>query len=105
MPGMVLYEAHTSKVSEQLFFIGISKEGIRVSQTANNAHVVLVLITPRDMTVEDHLKSLSKIARFIRPKGGVKALLNAGSVDDVVRDILSGQSAASATAEQQGHSG
>jgi len=87
MPGLLLFESHTSKVDEQLMFIGVSKDGVNVEQTANQAHVILILLSPKDMSPEDHLSGLNKIVQLVRPDEIFKRIRNASQTDEVI-DVL-----------------
>jgi len=88
MPGVVLYEAHTSKVDKQLLFIGVKKEGVKIKQTANKAKVFIVLLSPKNMSVEDHLKGLNKVIKYIRPGKDVENIINAKTVQGVVKAVM-----------------
>lgn len=96
MPGVLLFEAHTSKVEEQLLFVGISKEELNVQQTANPVHIVLVLLSPRQMKPEDHLKGLNAIVKMIKPGEGVERLKNAEKAQQVIRYLNAGSQQGSA---------
>lgn len=84
MPGVLFYETHTSKVDRQALFIGISEQGINVSQSANMAHVILVFLSPKDLKPQDHLKSLTKVTRMIRPGEDVEKLKSARNRQEVL---------------------
>jgi len=88
MPGVILYDSHTSKIDEQVLFVGISKEGINVEQTANQAHVILLLLSPKDFKVEDHLKMLNRITKLVRSAEEVEKLRKAKLPKDVIKILL-----------------
>ncbi|REL33425.1 cation:proton antiporter [Rhodohalobacter sp. SW132] len=88
MPGVVFYESHTSKVDQQVLFIGISKDGINVENTANQAHVVLVLLSPKNMKVQDHIRMLNRISKLIRPGKDVESMKNAKDPREVVKALM-----------------
>lgn len=85
MPGVMLFEAHTSKVENQMLFVGVSAEELNVEQTANPVHVVLVLLSPKFMKPEDHLKGLNAVVKMIRPGEGVKQIRKAETPQQVIR--------------------
>lgn len=85
MPGVLLFESHTSKVDEQLFFAGVSKEGINVDQTANQTFVFLILVSPKDMSADDHLKGLNNIVKLIRPGKSIESIRKAKSEGEVIK--------------------
>lgn len=89
MPGVLFYESHTSKVENQVFFVGTSKEGINVPQTANQAYIILVLLSPKDMKVQDHLRMLNKITKLIRPNKDVEKMKNATDPKEVISALMS----------------
>lgn len=88
MSGVVLYDAHTSLVDEQMLFMGVVREGLQIPKTANRAHVVLMILSPKDMAVKDHLKGVNAAARLIRPGKSVLKLKECETTDDVYRVIL-----------------
>lgn len=85
MPGVMLFEAHTSKVDEQLLFVGISEKALNVEQTANPVHVIVVILSPKFVKADDHLKGLNRIVKMIRPGDDVEQLRKAKSAQDVMR--------------------
>lgn len=89
MPGVLFYESHTSKVDEQALFIGISQKGINAKQTANQAYIVFVFLSPKDLKAQDHLRTLTKISRMIRPGKDVKELKSAITRKEVMNILLS----------------
>lgn len=88
MPGVLFYESHTSKVTEQVLFIGTSKEGINVENTANQAHVILVLLSPKNMKVEDHIRMLNRITKLIRPGKDVQSMKDAEDPREVIKALM-----------------
>jgi Kef-type K+ transport system membrane component KefB/mannitol/fructose-specific phosphotransferase system IIA component (Ntr-type) len=84
MPGVLLFESHTSKVTQQKLFIGISKDGVNVEQSANPVHIVLILVSPKEMNADDHLRGLNSIVRLIRPGEVFNKLINAEDPRDVI---------------------
>jgi mannitol/fructose-specific phosphotransferase system IIA component (Ntr-type) len=84
MPGVLLFESHTSKVTHQKFFMGISKDGVNVEQSASLVHIVLILVSPKEMSADDHLRGLNSIVRLIRPGEVLDKLINAESAEDVI---------------------
>ncbi|MEX2352419.1 MAG: cation:proton antiporter [Balneolaceae bacterium] len=88
MPGVVLYESHTSKVKEQALFIGTLPDGIKIEQTANRAYVVLILFSPRFMEAQEHLDALNRVVKLIPPGDDVKRVSEAKSAQEVMKFIL-----------------
>jgi mannitol/fructose-specific phosphotransferase system IIA component (Ntr-type) len=74
MSGVVVYDAHTSIVQEQMLFVGIVKEGLQIPKTANKAHVVLMLLSPKELSVREHLKGVNTVARLVRPGESIEQL-------------------------------
>jgi Kef-type K+ transport system membrane component KefB/mannitol/fructose-specific phosphotransferase system IIA component (Ntr-type)/nucleotide-binding universal stress UspA family protein len=91
MPGVLLFEAHTSKVNEQMLFVGVSREELNVEHTANPVHVILVLLSPKAIKPEEHLKGLNTIVKMIRPGKGVEELKKAKTTQEVIRAFNSKQ--------------
>ncbi|MFO7847092.1 MAG: cation:proton antiporter [Balneolaceae bacterium] len=88
MPGVLFYEAHTSKVKNQALFIGTNSKGINVKGTANHAHVILVFLSPKEMNAQDHLRTLTKITRMIRPGEDLEKLKLAKNRQDVLNVLM-----------------
>ena len=88
MPGVVLYESHTSKVNEQVLFIGVHKKGLNIQQTANQAHVIIVLLSPKDMKPQDHLKALNNVIKLIRPGDDVEKIKSAKNVQEIISAMM-----------------
>ncbi|HKK24775.1 MAG TPA: cation:proton antiporter [Gracilimonas sp.] len=88
MAGVVLYDAHTSLVQEQLLLVGIVRQGIQIPKTAHKARIVLMLLSPKQLPVQDHLRGVNRAARLIRPGESVKKLLSAGSPEEVYSILL-----------------
>lgn len=88
MSGVVLYDAHTTLVSDQMLFIGIVKEGLQISKIANKAFVVMMLIRPKELSIDEHLKGVDTAARLVRPGNSIEQLKLAQSSEDVFKSLL-----------------
>ncbi len=88
MPGVLFYESHTSKVDEQLLFMGVSGKGLNIEQTANPAFIVLILLSPKDMAAQKHLKSLNSICKLITAGDGYERVKQAGSPKEIVQILM-----------------
>jgi mannitol/fructose-specific phosphotransferase system IIA component (Ntr-type) len=78
-------------VDEQLLFIGVSKKDLNVEQTANPVNVILILLSPKAVKAEEHLKGLNTIVKLIRQGKGVEELKNAKTAQEVIRVLNSKQ--------------
>lgn len=87
MPGVLLFETHTSKATKQKFFIGVSKDGVNVEQSANPVHIVLILISPKEMSADDHLSGLNSVVKLIRHGEVFDKIKNSESAADVVNKL------------------
>ncbi|PKD42427.1 cation:proton antiporter [Rhodohalobacter barkolensis] len=88
MPGVLLYEAHTSKVESQLLFIGVSREGMNLKQAAHTAYVILILLSPKSYSVDQHLEGVNKVAKLIKPGKNLKAVRDAENIPGIYQAIL-----------------
>lgn len=88
MPGVVLFEAHTSRVKKQKFFIGINKNGVTIEKTSNEVFVFLILLSPKEMDVDDHLMGLNTIAGMVKPDYSLNIFREAENVDDVIKGLI-----------------
>ncbi|MCC5905510.1 MAG: cation:proton antiporter [Balneolaceae bacterium] len=66
MPGVLLFEARTSKTEEQKLYVGISREGLNMERTANQCHVILAFVSPLTVDKQEHLKYLNAIVKMIK---------------------------------------
>lgn len=88
MPGVLFYESHTSKVDEKALFIGISRGGVKAKQTANQAYIIIVFLSPKDLKAQDHLRAITKISRMIRPGKDIEKLKSAKSKKEILNTLL-----------------
>lgn len=88
MPGVLFYDSHTSKVDKQVLFIGTSAEGINVEQTAHKGEIILVLLSPKEMTVKEHIKTMNKVIKLIRPGKDVEKMKTAKTEKDVIKALM-----------------
>jgi len=88
MPGVVLYDAHTSKVDRQILFVGISRKGINIEQTANQAHLFLLLLSPKEMPVNEHLTTLNRVTKLIGSSETVDALKQSKSTKEIMQLLI-----------------
>ncbi|MGF1670700.1 MAG: cation:proton antiporter [Balneolaceae bacterium] len=87
MAGVVLFDAHTSLINKQKLFIGVNEEGIQIPNTAHPVHVVLLVLSPKEIKVEEHLKGVNTIAKLIRPGRLLDKIKNATKAEEVY-DLL-----------------
>lgn len=87
MPGVLVYDAHTSKVSEQLLFVGIVPEGVKVERTSANAFIIFIFLSPKTTKVEDHLTGLTKVLKWIRSED-IEKLKSAKDPKEVYQILL-----------------
>jgi len=89
MPGVLIYEAHTSKVDRQALFFGVSESGISVKGTANQAFIILVLLSPKDMKPQQHLRMLTRLSKLIKPGEDVEKIKNAKDKKEILSVLMS----------------
>lgn len=88
MSGVVLYDAHTSLVDEQMLFVGRVNEGLQIPKTSTRAEIVLMLLSPKGMSVKDHLKGVNVAARLIRPGKNLKKIKEASTTDSIYKLLM-----------------
>lgn len=88
MPGVILYDSHTSKVEKQVLFVGISKKGVNIEQTANRGYVFLLLLSPKEMEIRDHLATLNRVTKLIRLPDDVENLKKSESIKEIMQLLL-----------------
>jgi mannitol/fructose-specific phosphotransferase system IIA component (Ntr-type) len=84
MSGVLLYDAHSPLIENQILITGIVRDGLRVSRTASKAYVILLVLSPKEMRVRDHLRGVNSAARMIRPGESLENLIKVESKEDVV---------------------
>lgn len=87
MPGVLVYDAHTSKVSEQLLFVGVVPEGIKVERTSAKAFIIFIFLSPKSTKVEDHLMGLNSALKWIRAED-IEKIKSAADPKDVYQILL-----------------
>jgi len=87
MPGVLVYDAHTSKVSEQLLFVGVVPEGIKVERTSAKAFIIFIFLSPKSTNVEDHLTGLNRVLKWIR-KEDIENIKSAVTPKEVLQILL-----------------
>lgn len=91
MPGIVLFEAHTSIVKKQMLFLGIEKDELNIEQTANAVHIIIVILSPKFVKVDDHLTALKKAVKLIRTEDEIKEVRYAETPQEVIKLLASSQ--------------
>ncbi len=88
MPGVLLYEAHTSKVEEQLLFVGVSRDELNLRQVAHPAHVILILLSPKTYSADRHLEGVNEVAQLIKPGKNLRKVREAETSEKVYRAVM-----------------
>jgi len=88
MPGVVLYESHTSKVHSQKLFIGVKKEGVKIKKTSKPVSVFMVFLTPKELPAQEHLDLMNSILKKLKPRTDINQMTEAETPGDIIR-ILS----------------
>jgi len=88
MPGILLYEARTSKTDVQKLYVGISKEGLNMEKTANQCHVILAFVSPRSVEKQEHMKQLNAIVKMIKSGESYTKLLDADDPQGALKAMM-----------------
>ncbi|MCC5942736.1 MAG: cation:proton antiporter [Balneolaceae bacterium] len=88
MPGVLLFEARTSKTDDQKLYVGISREGLNMERTANQCHVILAFVSPRSVDKQEHLKHLNAIVKMIKSGESYPKLLNVKSSQEALKAMM-----------------
>ncbi|MCH8549417.1 MAG: cation:proton antiporter [Balneolaceae bacterium] len=89
MPGVLLYEARTTKTDQQKLYVGVSKEGINIKGTANQAHIVLVFVSPKNLDKQEHLKQLNAVVKMIKSGESFAKILTSQDSRSAVNALMS----------------
>jgi Kef-type K+ transport system membrane component KefB/mannitol/fructose-specific phosphotransferase system IIA component (Ntr-type) len=87
-PGTILLHVHTPMVARQLLFLGLSKEGFAFPGAISPVRAAFVVLNPIDFPPEQHLETLTYIARLIRSEATLQRLLASQTVEEL-HDALS----------------
>jgi Kef-type K+ transport system membrane component KefB/mannitol/fructose-specific phosphotransferase system IIA component (Ntr-type) len=89
MSGVLLFEARTSKTEVQKLYMGISKEGLNMDRTANQAHIILAFVSPRSVDKQEHMKQLNTIVKMIKSGNSYVKILEAKDTQGALRAMNS----------------
>lgn len=89
MPGVLLYEATSSMVTEQKLFMGLSKEGVQLQTTPKKVNIILILISPLSTDKQEHLKQVNAVVKMVKTGDSFERILNADSPHNTMKAIKS----------------
>jgi Kef-type K+ transport system membrane component KefB/mannitol/fructose-specific phosphotransferase system IIA component (Ntr-type) len=84
-PGVVLLHAHIPYVQVPTAFIGINKQGWKLSNAVEQVKVLFILLSAQDASPELHLKALADLVRPFHKTHSIEQLSQAKSVDEVAK--------------------
>jgi mannitol/fructose-specific phosphotransferase system IIA component (Ntr-type) len=67
-PGVVFYHLHSRHVREERLVAGFSREGLQLRGTSSPVHLILVLLVPERVDVNQYLRRLTVIAQLVPPR-------------------------------------
>jgi Kef-type K+ transport system membrane component KefB/mannitol/fructose-specific phosphotransferase system IIA component (Ntr-type)/nucleotide-binding universal stress UspA family protein len=86
-PGAALLHAHIPQVNKPTFFLATCEDGLELPRVTKLVHVLLILLTPSDLSPEEHLGTLARIASMMRAPDLVAQLRTVQSFEEL-RDTL-----------------
>ncbi len=84
-PGAVLVHVHVPDLAQPTLLLGISRDGLVFPKVRTPVHVMMVLLSPRELPHEQHLQTLTRVAHLVHKPEFVSQLQLAGSVDQVMK--------------------
>lgn len=91
-PGAALLHAHVPHLDVPTFFLSTCEEGLEVPRVTKPVHLLLILLSPEQLPPEEHLRTLSNIARMMRSPDLVSKLRSIRSFDEL-NEALNGSTA------------
>ncbi|MEJ2055721.1 MAG: PTS sugar transporter subunit IIA [Calditrichaceae bacterium] len=81
--GLAIPHAKTDGVNQLVIAFGVKKEGVEFESLDNKpAQLIFLVLSPRD-TSGPHIRALASITKNLKKLERRKALLNAGSIEDI----------------------
>ncbi|MFP4364602.1 MAG: cation:proton antiporter [Spirochaetia bacterium] len=84
---VILLHTHLPFVDDSVIFLGVNSLPLNIPKATECPHIIIVLLDPVDQDPENHLKSLTDIARVIRLPGMVEALQNIRNFDEFLTEV------------------
>lgn len=84
-PGVLLLHAHIEEVRMPTAFLGINREGWKVSNVSGDVKTLFILLSSKDASPELHLKALADLVRPFHQTHSVEQLASAGSVEEIIK--------------------
>jgi len=79
-----LVHIHTLEVSSYTVFILVNKQGFHINTILSTPQILIVLLSPKDQKIENHLKILSEIAQLVQMKNFTDLVLNTDNYNDLI---------------------
>jgi Kef-type K+ transport system membrane component KefB/mannitol/fructose-specific phosphotransferase system IIA component (Ntr-type) len=83
-PGVVFYHLHSREVARERLVVGISRDGLQLKGTSSPVHLILVLLVPEEVEVNQYLRRLTIIAQLVPPAESMDRVRNLSSETDVL---------------------
>jgi Kef-type K+ transport system membrane component KefB len=64
LPGVIISHARVRELKETMMFLGTHPEGVRHEGSNQPIHVIVLLLSPDQVSTPDHLAQLSEVARY-----------------------------------------
>jgi mannitol/fructose-specific phosphotransferase system IIA component (Ntr-type)/nucleotide-binding universal stress UspA family protein len=87
-PGVVLLHAHCEEVDEMQLHVARSSGGLTLPGLTHPAHLLLVLLTPREHPPQQYLQALGALARLLRQPGMIEQVRQAPTIAAVHAHFL-----------------
>lgn len=64
LPGVIISHARVRELKNTMMFLGTHSEGVRHEGSNQPIHVIVLLLSPDQVSTQDHLAQLSEVARY-----------------------------------------
>jgi Kef-type K+ transport system membrane component KefB/mannitol/fructose-specific phosphotransferase system IIA component (Ntr-type) len=64
LPGVIISHARVRELKQTKMFLGIHRQGVQHERAQQPVYVVILLLSPAELTTQDHLAQLAAIARY-----------------------------------------
>lgn len=82
-PGLVMAHAHVDFVARPLLFVATFRAPVPLPDTDESARIILLLLSPRGLPPEEHLRTLAFLAQMVRRSKSTDPLLAADTVEEL----------------------
>lgn len=88
-PGVLLLHVHTELVERPIAFIAVPEQPIAVDVMVENAHIMIILLTPKSLEPTKHLKCMACVAGVLHKESNIHVMRTSNSTREIMESICS----------------